>query len=69
MPFDLGIKNVCMAGWWGLGGGGGEGLGVLVYFRAAEFRPRSALFFYIGRVMCVGDPVFGSLGSGNIISV
>ena len=29
---------VCQAGGvWG--GGGGEGLGVLVYFRAAEFRP------------------------------
>ena len=56
---------VCQAGvvW-----GGGGSLGVLVVSEQLNLG-HEVLLFYIGRVMCVGDPVFGSVGSGNIISV
>ena len=35
--------------------GGGKGWGVLVYFRAAEFRPLSALFLYWEGDVCWGS--------------
>ena len=62
---------VCQAGgvfFWG--GGGGEGrVGFVSLLLSSLILAVKCFFFILGGVMCVWDPVFASVGSGNIISV
>ena len=46
LPFDLGIKNIFMPGWWGLGGGGGGRVGCVSLLLSSRILAMKCSFFY-----------------------